>query len=118
MTIITDRITLDGGGSATIDGRGAEAITADGVRGVTLTGLTVRQGLNGIVAKGGAHLQLTSVTMQNNLVSGIRVDGHSSVELRDCTTHNNGVNGCDRAIPNPNRSMKGFACKIIYLLKI
>ena len=26
--------------------------------------------------------------------------------------------GCDRAIPNPNRPMKGFACKIIYLLKI
>jgi parallel beta helix pectate lyase-like protein len=95
VTIITDRITLDGRGSATIDGRGAEAVTADGVRGVTLTGLTVRQGLNGIVAKGGAHLKLTSVTMQNNLVSGIRVDGHSSVELRDCTTQNNGVNGLE-----------------------
>src|SRR5215212_6248550 len=29
-----------------------------------------------------------------------------------------GEQGCDRAIPNPNRSMKGFACKIIFLLKI
>ena len=95
VTIITDRITLNGGGSAIIDGRGAEAVTADGVRGVTLTGLTVRRGLNGVVAKGGAHLQLTSVTAQNNLVSGIRVDGHSSVELRDCTTQNNGVNGLE-----------------------
>jgi hypothetical protein len=28
-------------------------------------------------------------------VSGIRVDGHSSVELRDCTTQNNGVNGLE-----------------------
>jgi nitrous oxidase accessory protein NosD len=33
VTIITDRITLDGGGSAIIDGRGAEVVTADGVRG-------------------------------------------------------------------------------------
>ena len=95
VTIITDRITIDGGGSAIIDGGGAEAVTADGVRGVTLTGLTVRQGLNGVVAKGGANLQLTRVTTQNNLVSGIRVDGHSSVELRDCTAQNNGVNGLE-----------------------
>ena len=95
VTIITDRITIDGGGSAIIDGGGAEAVTADGVRGVTLTGLTVRQGLNGVVAKGGANLQLTSVTTQNNLVSGIRVDGHSSVELRDCIAQNNGVNGLE-----------------------
>jgi hypothetical protein len=95
VTIITDRITLDGSGSAIIDGGGAEVVTADGVRGVTLTGLTVRQGLNGVVAKGGATLKLTSVTTQNNLVSGIRVDGHSSVELRDCTTQDNGVNGLE-----------------------
>lgn len=95
VTIITDRITIDGGGSAIIDGGGAEAVTADGVRGVTLTGLTVRQGLNGVVAKGGANLQLTSVTTQNNFVSGIRVDGHSSVELRDCIAQNNGVNGLE-----------------------
>ena len=95
VTIITDRITIDGGGSAIIDGGGAEAVTADGVRGVTLTGLTVRQGLNGVVAKGGANLQLTRVTTQNNLVSGIRVDGHSSVELRDCIAQNNGVNGLE-----------------------
>jgi hypothetical protein len=95
VTIITDRVTLDGGGSAIIDGVGADVVTADGVRGVTLTGLTVRQGLNGIVAKGGTALKLTSVTTQNNLVSGIRVDGHSSVELRDCTAQNNGVNGLE-----------------------
>jgi Right handed beta helix region len=95
VTITTDRITIEGNGSAIIDGRGAEAVTADGVRGVTLTGLTVRQGLHGIVAKGGANLKLTSVTTQNNFVSGIRVDGHSSVELRDCTAQNNGVNGLE-----------------------
>ena len=95
VMIIADRITIDGGGSAILDGRGADVVTADGVRGVTLTGLTVRQGLNGVVAKGGAHLKLTSVTTQHNLVSGLRVDGHSSVELRDCTTYNNGVNGLE-----------------------
>ena len=95
VMIIADRITLDGGGSAVLDGRGAEVVTADGVRGVTLTGLTVRQGLNGVVAKGGASLKLTSVTTQNNRVSGIRVDGHSSVELHDCTTQNNGLNGLE-----------------------
>jgi hypothetical protein len=95
VRILTDRITLDGGGSAMLDGGGADGVTADGVRGVTLTGLTVRQGLNGVVATGGAHLQLTRITMQNNRVSGLRVDGHSSVELRDCTTHTNGVNGLE-----------------------
>jgi hypothetical protein len=78
VMIIADRITIDGGGSAIIDG-----------------GLTVRQGLNGVVAKGGTALKLTGITTQNNLVSGIRVDGHSSVELRDCTAQNNGVNGLE-----------------------
>jgi hypothetical protein len=95
VRILTDRITLDGGGSATLDGGGADVITADGVRGVTLTGLTVRHGLNGVVATGGAHLQLTRVTTQHNGVSGLRVDGHSSMELHDCTTHTNGVNGLE-----------------------
>ena len=95
VTIKTDRITIDGDGSAIIDGGRAEAVTADGVRGVTLTGLTIRGGLNGVVVKGGAHLQLTGVTTQNHLVSGIRVDGHSSVELRDCTTQDNGVHGLE-----------------------
>jgi hypothetical protein len=59
------RITIDGGGSAILDGGGAEMVTADGVRGATLTGLTVRQGLNGIVAKGGTTLKLTRVTTLN-----------------------------------------------------
>jgi Right handed beta helix region len=95
VRILTDRITLDGGGSATLDGGGADGITAEGVRGVTLTGLTVRHGLNGVVATGGAHLQLTRVTTQHNGVSGMRVDGHSSMELHDCTTHTNGVNGLE-----------------------
>jgi len=35
VTITTDRVTLDGGGSAVIDGGGAEAVTVDGARGVT-----------------------------------------------------------------------------------
>src|SRR4029453_4970435 len=77
VTIITDRKTLDGSGRAIIDGGGAEVVTADGLRGVTLTGLTVRQGLNGVVAKGGATLKLTGIPTQNNLVRGIRVEGPS-----------------------------------------
>jgi hypothetical protein len=95
VTITTDRVTLDGGGSAVIDGGGAEAVTVDGVRGVTLQGLTVRNGLNGIVATGGAHAVLINTTTQTNAVSGVRVDGHSSVEMRDCTTQTNGVNGIE-----------------------
>ena len=46
VTITTDRLTLDGGGSAVLDGGGGGptefegVVTIDGVQGVTLTGFT------------------------------------------------------------------------------
>src|SRR5215510_8740263 len=50
VTITTDRLTLDGGGSAVLDGGGGSptefegVVTIDGAHGVTLTGFTIQNG--------------------------------------------------------------------------
>ncbi len=59
VTITTDRLTLDGQGSAILDGGGGfkanavfeRVITIDGARGVTITGFTVQHGPDGITCK-------------------------------------------------------------------
>jgi hypothetical protein len=95
VTITTDRLTLDGGGTAIIDGGGtANTVTVDSARGVAFTGFTVRHGVTGIVVQGAASLVLRHTTVQGN-TTGIRVDGHSSLEMRNCTTQENEVNGLE-----------------------
>ena len=48
MTITTDRLTLDGAGSAVLNGGGPTefegVVTLDGAQGVTLMGFTIRNG--------------------------------------------------------------------------
>ena len=69
-TVVVDKdgITLDGGESAVIDGAAADAavILVKGHRNVTIKGLTVRNGLIGIHADGGAAVGLENVTARNN----------------------------------------------------
>jgi hypothetical protein len=107
--VITQPVTLDGGGSAVIDG-GAVATRAqqpvlpefdgvvviDGVTGVALLGLTVQNGAsNGIVAAHGAAVILHDDTTQNNVFTGIVVSDNSTAEAIDSSTRSNGVAGFD-----------------------
>jgi hypothetical protein len=50
IVIKTEGVTLQGVGEAIIDGAGLDAVTISGAARVTLTGIEVRNGLNGIVA--------------------------------------------------------------------
>ena len=97
VTITTDRLTLDGGGSAVLDGGGVGptesegVVTIDGADGVTLTGLTIQKGAGeGILGHHGAAFAVQQTTVQNNAASGIAVADGSTADLTDCTIHDNG----------------------------
>ena len=73
VTITTDRLTLDGGGSAVLDGGGGGptefegVVTIDGAHGVTLTGFTIQNGPGeGILGVRGAAFAVQDTTVQNN----------------------------------------------------
>jgi len=97
VTITTDRLTLDGGGSAVLDGGGSGptefegVVTVDGAHGVTLAGFTVQNGSGeGIVGTHGAAFAVQQTTVQQNAASGIAVADGSTADLTDCTIHGNG----------------------------
>jgi len=97
LMITTDRITLDGQGSAVIDGGGpdggsfAGVIAIDGARGVTISGLTVQHGPNGIVSRGGAAFELRDSLLKNNAGAGIQLGDGSTMELENATMQHNGT---------------------------
>ncbi|PON14656.1 hypothetical protein C2W62_27925 [Candidatus Entotheonella serta] len=80
VTITTDRLTIDGQGSAIIDGGGfpvgsalAGVININGASGVHLTGLTVQNGPDGVLILRGASARLTDVTSRDNADEGLQV---------------------------------------------
>jgi len=97
VTITTDRLTLDGGGSAVLDGGAGGSteffegvVTIDGVQGVSLTGFTIQNGPNqGILGVGGAAFVVKDTTMQNNGV-GTLLNNNSSAELTDVEVKDSG----------------------------
>ena len=98
VTITTDRLTLDGGGSAVLDGGGRPdrvfegVVTMDGVQGVTLTGFTIQNGPSlGILGVGGAAFVVQDTTMQNNGRAGIFLNNNSSAELIDVEVNDSGA---------------------------
>jgi len=97
VTITTDRLTLDGDGSAVLDGGGGSptelegVVTIDGAHGVTLTGFTVQNGPGeGILGFHGAAFAVQQTTVQQNATSGIAVADGSTADLTDCTMQGNG----------------------------
>jgi hypothetical protein len=79
VTITTDRLTPNGDGSAVLDGGGTQplipfhgVITVDAAHGIGVTGFTIQNGPNGIVAMKGAAIAVIKVTAQDN-VQGIIV---------------------------------------------
>jgi hypothetical protein len=107
--VITQPVTLDGGGSAVVDGSAGATlgqlpvlpefdgvVVIDGVTGVALRGLTIQNGVsNGIVAAHGAAATLKDVTSEGNTSTGIVVSDNSLVESIDSATRANGEAGFD-----------------------
>ncbi len=98
VTITTDRLTLDGQGSAILDGGGGfkanavfeGVVTIDGARGVTITGFTIQHGPDGITCKRGAACLIRNTILQDNADEGLQVSENSTAELTDCTSQRNG----------------------------
>ncbi|MGH8069590.1 MAG: right-handed parallel beta-helix repeat-containing protein [Candidatus Entotheonellia bacterium] len=95
VAITTDRLTLDGGGSAVLDGGGGSptefegVVTIDGAHGVTLTGFTIQNGPGeGILGQRGAAFTVLDTMVQDNAGIGIAVGG-STAELTDCAMRRN-----------------------------
>jgi len=95
VVVATDGLSLTGVGSAVIDGLGQDALTVAGADRVSLTGLEVRNGINGIVGVNGAHIALKNVSVHDNIVFGISLQTSSSALLSAVTTTRNGVHGLD-----------------------
>lgn len=79
ITILADGVTLVGVDVAAIDGGGTDAVTIEGASRVSLTGIDVRNGLNGIVVTRGAHATLSGVSVHANSGAGIAVRASSTV---------------------------------------
>jgi Right handed beta helix region len=97
LAVTTDRVTLDGQGSATLNGGGstggsfAGVIEIQGARGVVIKGLTVQNGPNGIAASGGAAFYVRDSVFQNHAGSGMLIIGGSTGELTNCAMLKNGA---------------------------
>ncbi len=96
VTITTDRITIDGQGSAIIDGGGAPpggtssgVITIQGAKGVVLMGLTVQNGPDGIIGRQGAAFTINNVISQDNADEGLQVDENSTARVGNSTFQRN-----------------------------
>jgi hypothetical protein len=96
VTITTDRLTLDGQGTAILDGGGGASgdlsglLTIDGARGVMVTGFTIQNGPSGgILGLHAATFAIKTTTVQNNASAGIMLTDQSTAELTDFTTQRN-----------------------------
>jgi hypothetical protein len=103
VVITTDRITLDGEGSAVLDGGGGQLTSAavqdpefdaliivDGVTGVTIVGFSIQNGSgNGILGTHSAAFAVSKTTVQHNAITGLVVSDNSTVELSDSTLQHN-----------------------------
>ena len=96
IVVKAEDVTLQGVGEAVIDGDGAQdAVIIAGASRVTLSGIEIRNGVNGVVAVNGAHVSLTSLNVHHNLASGISIQTGSSAVLSEVTTEQNGLHGLD-----------------------
>jgi len=98
VTITTDRITLDGQGTAILDGGGGAptqfnaVILIDGVQGVVIKGFTIQNSTGeGILGLRGAAFDVRQTTVQDNAGSGILVGDHSAANLTDCVMRRNSL---------------------------
>jgi hypothetical protein len=88
VVVTTDRITIDGQGSAILDGGGGPltdftaVVMINGARGVRIKGLTVRNSPgDGILAQQGAAVTVEETITRGNASNGIAVGQGSTAEL-------------------------------------
>src|SRR5262245_39544759 len=99
VVITTDRLTIDGQGTAVIDGGGdsggefSAAILIDGAQGVTVRGFTVHNSSNGILGQSNAGFKVQNTRIQDNAREGIFALDASNAEISDCTISHNGDAG-------------------------
>jgi hypothetical protein len=98
IVITTDRITLDGQGSAVLDGGGggpaelSGAVAVDGAKGVTIVGFTIQNSPGeGILGQRAASFTVRNTVVQDNPGTGIAVGDGSAAELIDVTSRRNGA---------------------------
>lgn len=116
VVIRADGIKLKGVGAAVIDGgAAADAVAVKGASRVSIASAEIRNGVNGIVATDGAHIQLTDVNIHDNLVHGLTVETGSSASVTGSFTssHNRvfgiNVNGSAITFENATATVSGNA---------
>lgn len=95
VSIITNGLQLNGGGTASITGAGRDAVTINGAQRVLLTGLTISGGNNGVVVENNAQAALQNVFVSNNALTGLLVQANSAVAVNNGGSFANGLNGVD-----------------------
>jgi parallel beta-helix repeat protein len=112
VVITTDRLTIDGQGTAVIDGGGGSggefsaAILIDGAQGITVRGFTVHNSSNGILGQSNAAFKVQNTRIQDNAREGIFTLDASNAEISDCTINHNGHVGV-RLLNNSVAVFKG-----------
>jgi hypothetical protein len=77
VVVTTDRLSIDGQGTAVIDGGGGSggdlraAIFIDGAQSVTVRGFTVHYSSNGILGQSNAAFKVQNTRIQDNARAGI-----------------------------------------------
>jgi hypothetical protein len=119
VDVRVDGLTLMGTGTAVIDGGGGDAVTVRGAGRVSLVDVEIRNGLNGIVATGGAHIALTNVSSHDNATSGIVLRSSSTAIGSAVVASMNGGAGLSvddgSAISLENATLLGNTTKDIIL---
>jgi hypothetical protein len=102
VTITTDRITLDGQGSAMLQGSGdgqtgsvsQGLITIAGAQGVVITGFTVQNApVDGILGQRGVAFEVLNTTIQDGGDDGFEIGESSTARLAECMILRSGGDG-------------------------
>ncbi|MFQ6027414.1 MAG: right-handed parallel beta-helix repeat-containing protein [Dehalococcoidia bacterium] len=94
ITIVTDRITLEGQDNAVLDAGDdtLNVLTVDGARGVKISGLTIQNGRLGILGINAASLNVADTVVQDNGSHGVELLGVFA-EFTNLTSRRNGRTG-------------------------
>lgn len=86
------RITIDGGGTASITGTGGTQIVVRG-KGILIQGLTISGETNGISVERGSNAVINNNIIQNGSIRGIVVQQFAFAVITNNTIQNNGNDG-------------------------